>query len=127
MGWVASAGFVTSAGQVLAQRVGCAVQEVGAEEGPALRCLVDEVCGQGVGVPGEAMLVCGEEQGQVMAGVAVPVDVRAGVSGAGGAGDDRTSGQRGFLSWAGSAGGSARGRRRSGRCRRYGPRGLRGS
>jgi hypothetical protein len=126
-GRVSLTGFVVPAGEVLAQGLGCAVEEFGAEVGPAFWCVVDEVCGQGVGVAGEPVLVCGEQQRQLMTGVAVPVDVRSGVAGgAGRAGDDRTSGQRIFLSWAGSAGGAARGRPRRGRSRRHGRPGLRG-
>lgn len=101
LGRVRTAGLVAAGSQVLAQCIGCAFQEVGADEGPAFRCAVDEVGSQCLGVPGEPVLMRGEEQRQVVAGVAVPVGVRAGVSGAGGAGDDRTSGQRIFLSWAG--------------------------
>ena len=97
-GRVALAGLVASAGEVLAQGVRCPVKEVGAEAGPAFRRVVDEVRGQVLGVAGEPVLVRGEQQRQLMAGVAVPVDVRPGVAGGGGAGDDRRSGQRIFLS-----------------------------
>lgn len=97
-GRVALAGPVAAGGEAIAQGVGRSVEEVGAEGGPAFRRVVDEVRGQGLGVAGEPVLVRGEQQRQVMAGVAVPVDVRPGVAVGGEAGDDRTSGQRIFLS-----------------------------
>jgi hypothetical protein len=51
------------------------------------------VSAQGFQVTGEAVLVGAEEEGEMVAGVAVPVDVDAGIPGVGGAGDEGTGGQ----------------------------------
>ncbi|MDO0936439.1 hypothetical protein QQY66_33825 [Streptomyces sp. DG2A-72] len=87
------AGVFVAADEFGAQGLGGAVEEVGAQLGPAVGRFVDQVPAQGVEVTTEAVLVGAEQQGEVVAWVAVPVDVDAGVSGVGGAGDEGAGGQ----------------------------------
>ncbi|WP_416986800.1 hypothetical protein [Streptomyces sp. T028] len=87
------AGVFVAADEFGAQRFGGAVEEVGAQLGPAVGRLVDQVPAQGVEVTAEAVLVGAEQQGKVVAGIAVPVAVDAGVPGVGGSGDEGTGGQ----------------------------------
>jgi hypothetical protein len=88
------AGVFVAADEFGTQGFGGAVEEVGAQLGPAVGRLVDQVPAQGVEVTAEAVLVGAEQQGEVVAGITVPVDVDAGVAGVGGAGDEGTGGQK---------------------------------
>ncbi|MFF3372090.1 hypothetical protein ACFYXF_03930 [Streptomyces sp. NPDC002680] len=91
---VPPAGVFVAADEFGAQRVGNCVEEVGAQLGPALGCLVDQVPAQGVEVAAETVLAGAEQQGQVVAGVSASVDVDAGIPGVGGTGDEGTGVQR---------------------------------
>lgn len=97
-----------------AHRAGDTVEQVGAQLGPSRGHLVDQVPGHGVEIAGEPVLVGAEEQGEMVAGVAVPVDVDAAIAGVGGAGDEGTGGQKDSKEVApGAVGAGAQGRRRA--------------
>lgn len=92
-----TAGVFVAPGQGAAQGSGSAVEKVGAQLVPTVFHVVDQVPGHGLQVAGEPVLVGGQEQRELVVGVAVEVDVHAGVSVGGGAGDDRAGGQVGLL------------------------------
>ncbi|WP_327251009.1 hypothetical protein [Streptomyces sp. NBC_01244] len=75
------------ADDVLADFVGCAVEEVLPERVPPDGGRVDEVSGEGLGVTGETVLMSREQEGEVVAGISIPVNVDPGKAGLRGAGD----------------------------------------